>query len=266
VPPGFPQKPASYTAWSDWNDYSFYQSDENGTNWSWIWEAHFSTYLGFNLLQLMEDTTAFLAMPSGEVKFNPPQLTEDTLVPYTMKLKGFKDSVANGDSLFGAVLYDVDTSLRWDEKSKWVAVFWSPHLEVDLDSSSIIQLLKPSIPIYYKIMWPYASDFIAVDSHFDVVNIGKIKGYRHRGRWRQSQSDQYWQPTGSFTMYYIPTEKFDFHIICQQLTYLYDGMPWQGYEYPPEVYDTLPHFIIKTYPDRIRRLERAVEQTFRVKE
>jgi hypothetical protein len=68
---------------------------------------------------------------------------------------------------------------------------------------------------------------------------------------------------GGFAYYFIPTEKFDFHIICRTLIYLYDGNPWEGY--PEEMLDTLPRVVIKTYPDQISELEKAVEETFRPK-
>jgi len=236
VPPGFPEKPANY---SDWGDYSFYHFSKGGAHWYWDWYKHFN--------------------PSYLAEKRTPRLKDTTLIPFKVHLKGFKHLSSYGDSSFGKVDYDVDTSLSWSEKNRWLTIYWSIHENIILDTLTITQNLWPvELIIPDDPIGP-----IAVNSHFDVVNIGGIKGYRHRGRWRQLQCDQYWQPTGSFTMYYIPTERFDFHIICQKLTYLYDGMAWQGY--PEEALDTLPDFIIKTYPDRIRRLERAVEKTFRVK-
>ncbi len=234
VPPGYPEKPSSYY---DWGDYSFYQYGDDDTRWYTIWWKSHS--------------------PTCPV----PRLKDTTLIPFKIHLRGFKHLSSYGDSSFGKVDYDVDTSLSWDEKNRWLTIYWSIHENIILDTPKITQNLWPVELIFLDD--PIGS--IAVDSHFDVVNIGKIKGYCHRGRWRLSQDFQRWQPTGSFTMYYIPTEKFDFHIICQQLTYLYDGNPWEGYVYLPEGYDTLPKFFVKTYPDRIRRLERAVEESFRPK-
>lgn len=235
VPPGFPQKPASY---NDWGDYSFYHFSKGG--WHWDWYKHFDPYL---------------------VDKPIPRLKDTTLIPFKIRLKGFKRLIPYGDSSFGKVYYDVDTSLLWSEKNRWLTIYWSIHKNIILDTLTITQNLWPVGLI--DLADPIGS--IAIDTHFDVVNIGGIKGYRHRGRWRESSCDQYFQCTGSFTTYYIPTEKFDFHILCRTLIYLHDPQFGRS-ELPPEVRDTLPLIVIKTYRDNIRKLERLVERTFRVRQ
>ncbi|TKJ43015.1 hypothetical protein CEE36_05895 [candidate division TA06 bacterium B3_TA06] len=173
--------------------------------------------------------------------------------PYTTKLIGLNHFWGEVDSLFGELNYCADTSCTSLSVGDKGAVFirWYPHEEV-----VVVNML------------PFGEQFnyIAHEKKgMQKITIGGRKALRLRGWWWDTQCDDIYQAVGSFTTYLIPTEKLDFRITCLTQFYERDPHYWPegvGYE------DAVPEdwTYEKTGPDRIRELERAVEQTFRPKE
>ena len=165
-------------------------------------------------------------------------------LPYRFTGSNLIATYSGGDSISGYLHYVTDT-LVWF-KNGWgygdVFIRWKPH---NKDSSILEDNLMPLH--YYWISWAV---YLAPDKQgIEDITIGGKEGYRRRGRFWAGQCDWGSQWVGSFTTYFIPTETFDFRITCTTMLYSY----------------THEDEKIKTFLDRIRELERAVEQTFRVK-
>lgn len=212
---------------SDWGDTSFYHFGENDP-WR-FWKTHFPDSV--------------------------PSLSDTSLLPCfnTSKRFHFKNPV--GDSAFGYLQYvPSDTS---GLKGR-VHVYWYPHQDGELNAARITHCLYPNpwIISYGFLYDRYSLIEFAVEEEFDTIMIGEYEAYRHRGRWRDSQCTGTYKTAGSFTAYYIPGGRFDFHVYCRTQTYLYDEE--EGYEHRPAE--------IHHWPDRIRKLERAIQRTFQVKE
>ena len=102
------------------------------------------------------------------------------------------------------------------------------------------------------------------------VIINNSPSFRLRAMWWQSQCDGSIHDVGSVTCYFVPAEeneKHDFIILCLTRTY-HRSPPFAPLEeYTQEEADSIRANweYEKTYPNNIRQLEQAVEQSFRVK-
>lgn len=179
---------------------------------------------------------------------------EDTFQPpYTIKLKGFSHFWGEVDSLFGELRYYTDTSctsLSVGGKGA-VVIRWYPHEEV-----GVVNMLP---------FWEEFNHITHEKKGMQQITIGGRKALRLRGWWWEYQCDGIIQMAGSFTTYFIPTDTFDFRIAC--FTQFYERDPYylpEGVSYDDPVPEGWTYE--KKGPNNIRQLERAVEQTFRVKE
>lgn len=177
--------------------------------------------------------------------------------PYIINLGNLNRFWGEVDSLFGQLHYSaVIRYFSEFAKGKGVVfIRWYPHEEV-----GVINMLP-----FYQGGIRYFNYIAHEEKGVQRITIGGRKALRFRGWWWETQCDDLYQTVGSFTTYFIPTDKLDFRITC--LTQFYERDPdyWPegvGYE------DAVPEdwTYEKTYPNRIRQLEQAVEQTFRVKE
>jgi len=101
------------------------------------------------------------------------------------------------------------------------------------------------------------------------ITIDSLKTYRLRARWYYSECDVSYIRTGNITSYLLENENYVFLIICTNLLYWREDLPEGIHEtLSREELDSLQQNwkYEQYYPDRIAELERAVEQTFRVKE
>lgn len=171
--------------------------------------------------------------------FASKEIEEDSsLTPYYfLAVEPLGESRGYGDSTFGVVMH-YSSSKKSGFPHNYVEIEWSAYHESDS--------LDPR-PLYSY------GGYISYDTlGFEKIVINGMDAWRIRGKWWRVTCDGGIQISGSFTNYYIPTEKLDFRITCLSRFYLYDtlGPDPLGFEH---------------YPDRIAELERAVEQTFRVK-
>jgi len=161
-------------------------------------------------------------------------ILDPSVIPYHINYEPLNKTYPCGDSLLGEVQY-VDT-IRTTKLELYIA--WFPHEELDTINRSLL--------------YDYGG-YISYDTiGFEKIVIDEKDAWRIRGKWWQVTCDGGVQISGSFTNYFIPTEKLDYRITCLSRFYLYDilGPDPLGFEH---------------YPDRIAELERAVEQTFRPK-
>lgn len=170
--------------------------------------------------------------------FNDEDIERDSsLVPYFMSSN--KTCGYSNDATGVVKHYSSSSDNIWvDVPNDYTLIFWYPHHETDT--------LDP---------WPLYSygGYISYDTlGFEKIVIDEKDAWRIRGKWWRVTCDGGIQISGSFTNYFIPTEKLDYRITCLSRFYLYDilGPDPLGFEH---------------YPDRISELEQAVEQTFRVK-
>jgi len=191
--------------------------------------------------------------------FNGKDVERDSsLVPYFLssnKIYGY-----TYDSTGVVKHYSSTSDNIWvDVPDNYTLIFWYLHKKVDS--------LDPR-PLYSY------GGYISYDTlGFEKITIDNREAWRIRGKWWEVQCDGTIQVSGSFTNYYIPTKKWDFRITCLSCFYSYERTPLPC-DAPPEVCDSLIKAIygkegwksVRTWPDRIAELERAVEQTFRVKE
>jgi len=171
--------------------------------------------------------------------FNGKDIERDSsLVPYFMssnKTCGYSNDAT------GVVKHYSSTSDNiWvDVPNDYTLIFWHPHPETDS--------LDPR-PLYSY------DGYISYDTMgFEKITIDNREAWRIRGKWWWVTCDGYVHVSGSFTNYFIPTEKLDYRITCLSRFYLNSQMG-------PDPSG------IEHYPDRIAELEQAVEQTFKPKE
>ncbi len=109
----------------------------------------------------------------------------------------------------------------------------------------------------------------------DEIDINGYTAYRLRGYSIWGQCDYWDVAITRVTAYLVPTEIFDYYITCYNTVYEHysgcgDGIVYDE-DFTDEQYDSLiaayEAYYPKEYrhPDRIRQLEQAVEQSFRVK-
>jgi hypothetical protein len=171
-------------------------------------------------------------------------IEELSLLPYTINTDNLDSSLGyyTRDSLVGQIEYfnpdslpekedpeDSDIYVPWCPHHNILYVLWAPHREITEPDS------RPQ---------EHFSGYVSYNrKKWEPITIDNLEALRIRGRWWNVECDGTEHIGGSFTNYYIPTLKVDFYITCWTHTYSCG----------------------KVYPDRIAELERAVEQTFRVK-
>lgn len=214
--------------------------------------SNYTEWFGYISYYDVEDSPCFddynVELKTVEDTFNPP---------YTIRFKELNYFWGEVDSLFGQLNYYSDSNCTSLSIGGTGAVFiiWYPHQEIG-DTN----------------VWPFYEygpgffNFIAHEKEgIEVINIGGRKALRLRGKWWDTQCDDIFHSVGSFTTYLIPTGMFDFRISC--LSSFYTRNPHyypEGVSYDEQVPEDWTYE--KKGPDRIRELEQAVEQTFRVKQ
>lgn len=142
-------------------------------------------------------------------------------------------------------------------RKEWGYIFinWTPHRMIMKDS-----LISFLMPVNFVYEYGYYTD-VAIDTTGpDTLTVSGKKSYRLRGRWWNGQCDRSMNEIGSFTTYFIPTDKYDFRITCRSFFYYYSTGSEGNDEYGSSETER-----IGLYPDRIAELEQAVEHTFRIK-
>lgn len=229
TPPNFPQLPPDY----EWKDYYPYD----------VPQEYCEAYLpGYKL----------------------PVLTDSSYLPYTIELKDLKFDVGKGDSLYGWVRYTAnpigDISTR-DWSKGTIQVDWGVHKEQELTPEAIMN--------YFLISKTRSRlpKFLALkEKNVEQISIADRTAYRIRSYWWNYGCDGGYQEVGALTFYFIPGKRLDYLICCATSIYTFTAGPPPGLD--PEVTDSLQAIWEpeKTYPNNITELERAVEQSFRVKE
>ncbi|MEA3312638.1 MAG: hypothetical protein U9Q76_10520 [candidate division WOR-3 bacterium] len=229
TPPNFPQLPPGY----EWKEYGSHT----------IPDEYYDAY---------------------RPDYNLPVLKDSSSLPYTFELGDLKFDLGKGDSLYGGVRYTANPtrdlySLDYSKGILWVD--WGVHKEQDLTPNTLLNYYLVRAR-RFLIMYFLALPRTPVEQ----ISIGNQPAYRIRSYWWHHQCDGAGQRVGSLTFYFIPTERWDIQISCVTSIYTFTAGPPPGLD--PEVADSLraiwkPE---KNYPNNIAELERAVEQTFRVKE
>lgn len=246
-PEGFDNLPPNYTAWDA--DSTFYHPPLEGLPCE-VWEGHFPP---FNY----PADSGFTSMYTLKV----PIISDLTDLPFTATLGELESWQACGDRLYGMVQFAADTNPDWSVSGQWITVYWAPHEEGVSENRDIANRLYPRDDVFdYRYQC-----HLAVQKSFEKINVGDIPACRHKGRWwfQGGCACGAYDFGGSFSTYIVPTPGLDFHITCATVTFEWDTNPWVGYE--EDEIDTLPKEIRNSWPDDIRQLERAVEQTFRPK-
>lgn len=174
--------------------------------------------------------------------------TEDTArLPYVVKIRGFNTLFGSGDSMFGGVsYYNPDSTEYYKMEKDNVQIQWWPHQE--------FFVVDPR-----PIGTPYG--YISYDRKgLEEITVEGNRWLRIRGYFWMRACDATYQTVAAFTTYFIPTEIRDFYITCLSIFYSYETSPEEAT--PEELKTWKPE---KSYPNRIRKLEQAVEQSFKVK-
>jgi hypothetical protein len=192
----------------------------------------------------------------------PPKMNEASLNIYVLTTRSLKHREGYANNNYGWIYHKIDSTKKiLPDGDQAILVEWRPHSEGKSDSAFIYSNL---VSVFREEFF-YLNLFSIITTGYEEVNIDEKRAWRLRGRWWESYQDDIYQQVGSFTTYYIPTEKLDFRITC--LTLFYERDPHylpEGVSYDDPVPEDWTYE--KTYPNRIRQLEHAVEQTFRVKE
>ena len=247
-PPQLPALPLCYTRWD--KDSVFYHMPLKNVPRE-TWPSHFPPC---EYVYGLEDSN-YLCKNGAKI----PVIPEEGYAPFKIELEGLSFTEGCGDGSFGCFKYNDTAS---ENKLSRVTVYWSPH-EEGLTEEDIANRLYPRNPT--TLFWGDEEHFAAA-KRFKEISLNGMRAYRHRGRWLSINGCACGaiEDAGSFTVYLITTEKFDYHITCSAKTYGYDSNPWVGY--PKEERDTLPRVLIYHYPNCIRELEQTVEETFESKE
>ncbi|MCK4334276.1 hypothetical protein KAX06_05785 [candidate division WOR-3 bacterium] len=205
---------------------------------------------------------------------NGTPLTEDSILPYQITLPPRLEFCwGEKDTSRGSVCYACCPDYKYDDRVSGrsypegaIFILWQPHQNDNpTDDTVTSRLLYGSAAMGY-----YLS--IEEQDPTEITISGKqasrLKGfYLIRGCSCHPQT----RCIGAFTTYFILSQPYDYIIVCSNEIYRMEGpevIPDSVYDYPEEVRDSVianwdyEH----TYPNRIAELERAVEQTFRVKE
>ncbi len=183
---------------------------------------------------------------------------EDTsLIPYAIFIPYYTDIWPRGDTSFGQVnYYDArlpDEGRPFDQNVVMVRWFVHTELEPGLLIESYL-LADPNMELTAR--------YVAYErGDPQLLTIDDYEGYRKRVRWWSCSADASFHITGSVTYYLVVTPTRDFHITCLTTSY-----EFHDERLSPEVEEQLGNEPrISSWPDSISELERAVEQSFRVK-
>jgi len=232
TPPNFPQLPAGY----EWKEYSSYD----------VPQEYCEAYLpGYKL----------------------PVLTDSSCLPYTIELKDLKFDVGKGDSLYGWVRYtanprgDLYNLYDRDWRKGIIQVDWGVHKEQELTPEAIMKYFLAATGIDY-------SRILALkEKKVEQISIADRTVYRVRSFWWHYGCDGGYQEVGALTFYFIPGKRLDYLICCATRFYTRTPSFDQNQCDVDEPVKQLSKYE-RLYPDRIeqiRELERAVEESFRVK-
>jgi hypothetical protein len=254
TPPNFPQLPKGY----EWKEYSSYD----------VPREYCEAYLpGYKL----------------------PVLTDSSYLPYTIELKDLKFDVGKGDSLYGWVRYTANPAgdiYTRDWSKGIIQVDWGVHKEQELTSEAIMNYFLAAAMHRVRL-----SKILALkERNVEQVSIADRTAYRVRSYWWNYGCDGGYQEVGAWTFYFIPGKRLDHMICCATVgAWTFYFIPGKRLDHmiccATQFYARIPSFdqdqsdvdesvkqlskYERSYPDRIdqiRQLERAVEQTFRVKE
>jgi hypothetical protein len=136
-----------------------------------------------------------------------------------------------------------------------IEIRWFPHIKDELDAEKIRDYLIDTQSSLVENMLALG------ERGLEKISIAGYSAYRLRGWWWYSCCDDSYHDVGAVTSFFIPAEKLDVTIVCVNLIYNYEESP-EGAT-PEEMETWKPE---KFYSNNIAELERAVEQSFRVKE
>jgi len=190
---------------------------------------------------------------------------------FNIEVPGFKKArVASDTSLsYGYARYSksptANSALGYVEGGL-VYVFWRSGEKVPLNPVSIRDCLIYGLNLYHAGCAKLALNKTGVE---ELITNNRLS-FRIRAMWWHSGCDGGIHEVGSITSYFVPAEedeKHDFIILCLTRTY-HRSPPFAPLMvYTQEESDSIiaNWEYEKTYPNNIAELERAVEQTFRVK-
>jgi hypothetical protein len=175
---------------------------------------------------------------------------DTSMLPYVLEIPDYTDIWLRGDTAFGQVnYYDArlpDEGRPFDHDN--VMVRWFAHAE--LEPGLLIEtylLADPNMELTAR--------YVAYErGDPQLLTIGDCEAYRKSLRWWRCSQDASFHITGSVTYYFIVTTTLDYHITCLTTSYEYDA---------DEQIDSEPR--TSSWPDPIRELEQAVEQSFKAK-
>ncbi len=201
-------------------------------------------------------------------------LTEDTILPYEITIPSpLEFCWGEKDSSSGAITYTTCIKSKykyWAGPDTFpyeiILLLWQPH-QVDcppndsVESRLYLGLGLISSPLTYLSLNQQGPQEITISEN---------QAYRLRGFYLIGGSCGARRYIGAFTTYFILSQPYDYIIVCSNDIYRKDGpevIPHSVYDYPEETRDSIiaNWEYEKTYPNNIAELERAVEQTFRVK-
>lgn len=190
---------------------------------------------------------------------------KDCPLPFSLEVPGLHlDSTcyASKDCTAGIAFYeprDTVTSFEHPYQS-YVEISWGPRLTRDLNPGIARRdlLCHMAIRTYTGFL-----DGKGVEE----TTINGLRAFRVRGRWMHGQCDIQFIDTGYITAYLIFADKYVFLIKCKNLIYSRISPPIEGIEDEAMADSISANWQYDYYyHDNIRKLERAVEQTFRPKE
>jgi hypothetical protein len=187
---------------------------------------------------------------------------KDETLPYNLFTSCLKPYRIKIGSLQGYAEYRLDSTSYCEKPPGMISIGWQSH-EKD---SLTYQLMETS---FIKNFQFWIHGYLALDNTgIQSVTIDTFLCFRLRAYLWVSQCDGSSQSVSTITGYYIPTDKFDFTMLCSNTIYTYDHTFIPPENCIPEEEDSLTKAFqpVHIYPNNIRELEQAVEQTFRVKE
>jgi len=227
---------------------------------------------GYTDFTLSKDLVEF--KPIFRVIDDGTPLTEDSILLYEITLPSpLEFCWGEKNSSYGAITYATCIKSKykyWAGADTFpyekISLLWQPHQVDYLPDDSVKSRLFLGLGIISSPL-----TYLSLNQQGpQEITISENQAYRLRGFYLIGGSCGARRYLGAFTTYFILAQPYDYIIVCSNDIYRMEGpevIPDSVYDYPEEVRDSIianwdyEH----TYPNNIAQLERAVEQTFRVK-
>ena len=222
-------------------------------------------YTGFSQIHELGECQGY----NNHIKGEAYEVSADSVLPYTMSLPSDLEFCWGKRNLnYGAIRYGHCLDKRYlrftifeNPEYGVFYVLWHPHqYDNPSEDTVLVQLIYGGLTI---------SRHLSLEKRGpQEITVGENQAFRLRGfYYLRGGGEGGGTYIGAFTSYLILTKSSDFIIVCFNEIYTYYGPGETLTIYPEEKHDSIvanwqyEH----TYPNNIAELERAVEQTFRVK-